>query len=524
MGATLVIADRVRTGSGIVGDAVLIEAGTIRRVGWARDLRAPGQVEERFLGSTIVPGLGDAHFHPSGYAAALTRLNLGGSQDIAELLDRVREAGRVVTPDEPIVGIRLDDQRLAELRMPTRHDLDAAVADRPVLLFRYCGHVAVANTQALSSSGVTSATLDPPGGSLDRDDAGLPTGVLRETAIDLVSSQIHQPSADLGPEAMLAGLRGLVRQGITRLGAIIKVGTPLLGGLGDDLDLLTSISHDLPLEMAVLVIADSPTELERAAERLSNAGRRLRFLGMKEFADGSFGGHTAAMRQGYHDQPENRGILRFEEASVAPLARASLALGGRVAVHAIGDRANGHVLDFFSQLRDEGAAPEQLRIEHASVLTDRDIRRMADVGSIASVQPAFLSSEHGWLEARLGAMTTTTYAFKSMIEAGIPLAGGSDCPVESPDPLLGMAAARDRHGLVAGESLSGAEALTMFTDGVAHATGAPPSLAPGSPAHLTILSVDPVAATPTQLREAEVVSTWVEGEPQPFDTTAIFWR
>lgn len=524
MVSTLVIADRVRTAQGIAGDAVLIENGAVRTIGWARDLRAPGQIEERFTGSTIIPGLGDAHFHPSGYTAALTRLNLAGSRDLAELLDRIREAGQAVAAGQPIVGIRLDDQHLAERRLPTRLDIDKAETDRPVLLFRYCGHVAVANTAALNSAGVTPDTDDPPGGVLDLDDSGHPTGVLRETAIDLVSSRINQRATGLETDTMLAALRGLVRQGLTRIGAIIKVGNPLLGGLGDDLELLTSIGRDLPLEVGVFVIADTPAELERAADRLNNAGRRLRFLGMKDFADGSFGGHTAAMRDGYHDQPDNRGMLRFDEASIGPVARSSLELGGRIAIHAIGDRANGRVLDFFELLRSEGADPDKLRIEHASVLTDDDLGRMAEVGATASVQPAFLTSEHDWLESQLGPLTESTYAFRSMVEAGIPLAGGSDCPVESPDPLWGMAAARDRHGLVTSEALTGAEALAMFTDGVAHAMGAPPPLSPGSPAHLTVLSRDPVEASPSQLRDAQVVSTWIDGEPQPFDPDALIWQ
>ncbi len=521
---TLVVADHVRTAQGVVGDAVLVEGGVIRGVGRSEDLRAPGQIEERYSNAVIVPGLGDAHFHPTGYTAALTRLNVSGARDLAELLDQVRFAGRELPSDRPLIGIRLDNEHLAEGRLPTREDLDSALSDRPVLLFRYCGHVAVANTAALAAADLSASTLDPPGGSIDRDEAGLPTGVLRETAIGLVSDRIGGRSQGLDPEAFLASLRGLVTQGLTRLGAIIKVGNPMWGGSGDDLELLLDVAPDLPLELAVLAIADSPDTLEWAAQRLDGAGRRLRFLGMKDFADGSLGGHTAAMRAGYADNPGELGTLRFEEELIGPVARASLALGGAVAIHAIGDAASGRVVDFFETLRSEGAPPDALRVEHASVLDEADLEGLARVGATASVQPAFLASEFDWLENRLGPeRTKRTYAFRSMLDAGISLAGGSDCPVEPPNPLLGMAAARDRCGLVPAEAISGSEALGLFTDGVALALRAETPLSVGSPAHLTILDGDPVTADPDALRRTTVLSTWIDGESHPFDPSALIW-
>ena len=525
MRPTLVIADRVRTAQGELGDAILIDRGVVQAVGWADDLRTPGMIEERYHRGVIVPGLGDAHFHPAGYTAALTRLNVSGARDFSDLFDRVRSASRAVSPDRPLIGIRLDNEHLAEGRLPTRTDLDGAVDDRPVMLYRYCGHIAVANTAALTAAGVGPATPDPPGGSLDRDPSGHPTGILRETAIDLVSARIGGRTSALEPEPFLVSLRGLVTQGLTRIGAMIKVGDPLWAGQGDDLELLIEVAPDLPLEVGVFVIADSPAALEEAAARIDHAGRRIRFLGMKDFADGSLGGHTAAMRADYTDMPGARGTLRFEEDHIGPVARAALAMGARVAIHAIGDAANGRVIEFFEELRSAGAPPESLRVEHASVLSENDVVRLAETGATASVQPAFLASEFDWLERRLGTeRTALTYAFRSMLDAGIPLAGGSDCPVEAPNPLLGMAAARDRCGLVPGQAVSGSEALGMFTDGVAAAMGAPRPLTVGSPAHLTILDRDPVTADPDELRSAEVLSTWISGEPQAFDESALIWK
>jgi predicted amidohydrolase YtcJ len=162
----------------------------------------------------------------------------------------------------------------------------------------------------------------------------------------------------------------------------------------------------------------------------------------------------------------------------------------------------------------EGADPADLRVEHASVLTAADIERFGRIGVTASVQPAFLASEHDWVERRVGPdRIRRTYAFRSLAEAGAPLAGGSDCPVEPPHPLAGMAAARDRCGVVPEEALDAADALRLFTEWSSRAIGVEGRLIPGAPATFTVLDCDPVAANPEGLRSARVLSTWVDGVP-----------
>jgi predicted amidohydrolase YtcJ len=521
---TLISADKVRTANGVQGDAVLIQGGKVAAVGWASDLLQPHMAEERYSNTVLLPGLGDAHFHPTGYTAAITRLNLQTATDMADLLDAVRMAGRALPASQPIIGTRVNNEQLAENRLPTRHDLDKAVSDRPVMLYRYCGHVAIVNTAALELAGIGPGTPDPSGGSLDRDERG-PNGILRETATELVSQAVGDRSVGLDPADVLLSLRGLVTQGITRLGAIIKLGEGLWCGTGDDLATISEIGTDLPLELAVLVIARTPADLEKAATTLDNAGPRVKFLGMKDFSDGSLGGHTAAMRHPYADRPDTRGSLRFDLDTIGPVTRTALAMGAHVALHAIGDLANHEVATFMQELRNEGAPASALRIEHASVLTEPDLDLISSVGALASVQPAFLTSEIKWLEGRVGSdRLGQTYAFRSMLDAGIPLAGGSDCPVEPPNPLLGMATAIDRAGISPEQCLTGAEALGLFTDGVATAIGEPPPLSIGSPANFTILDIDPVTATPNEIRHAEVVSTWVQGEPQAHDKEALTWR
>jgi predicted amidohydrolase YtcJ len=189
----------------------------------------------------------------------------------------------------------------------------------------------------------------------------------------------------------------------------------------------------------------------------------IRFVGYKDFIDGSLGGHTAAMYEPFADQPATRGTERYRHDHMVEMGRTSLAMGGSVAIHAIGDRANDLVLDVHEELIAQGADPARLRVEHASILTSETIDRMARLGVTASVQPAFLASEETWLEKRLGPdRMDRAYPFRSLLEAGVPLLGGSDSPVELPDPATGIKAAVDRHGINPGEALSREQAEALF--------------------------------------------------------------
>ena len=182
------------------------------------------------------------------------------------------------------------------------------------------------------------------------------------------------------------------------------------------------------------------------------------------------------------------------------------------------------MLDLFEELLQNGADPRELRVEHASVLGDAEIDRFAATGATASVQPAFLPSETRWLQKRLGPERMRgAYPFRTLLERGVPLAGGSDCPVEPPYPLAGVAAARDRAGLVPDEGLDPAAALAIFTDGVARSVREPEPLAVGSPADFVVLDTDPVTASPDEVRAAGVVATWLDGAPISAPEGLVTW-
>jgi predicted amidohydrolase YtcJ len=514
----LLVGDAVRTARGVPGNAILIEDGRVVAVGDSRTLDGPGITVEEYAGAVLIPGLRDAHMHPVTYAVSLSGTSVNSIGSIRELQDTIRLAAAALPAGSPLVALRLDDGSLAEQRLPTRIDLDGAVADRPVLIHRYCGHVAIANTAALRHAGVHATTPNPDGGSIDRDAEGQPTGVLRETAIDLVSTRLDA-SGSVTEKTLLDALAGLGGLGITSIGAMLGLGDGPWASLGDEVAAITAVADRLPISVHGFVIARSVDDLDAAARRLNAAGDRVRWAGYKGFADGSLGGHTAAMHAPFSDRPDELGTMRLD-ASDRLLAETSLRMGGMVALHAIGDRANGAVVDMYGDLVTRGASPLRLRIEHASVLDRADIDRIVRLGVIVSVQPAFLGSEFEWIADRVGSdRIVSTYPFASLDHAGVPMCGGSDSPVESPDPWEGMALARDRAGVTRSEGLLPDRALSLFTDGAAAALGEPLPLSPGSPADIVAIDRDPVVSDPDQLRATVVFETWVHGERVVVDRT-----
>lgn len=513
-------ATTIRTAAGTPGNAVLVEDGVVVAVGSRSALLGSGP-EVVYSGAVILPGLRDAHIHPVAYAATLRGTTLATATDFSDLQHRLRQSAAHTPPPTPILGMRLNEEALAERRLPNRHDLDVAVSGRPVLAHRYCGHVAVANTAALELAGVDAATPDPAGGVIDRDSDGVPTGVLRETAIELVAERFGDGNR-ITPDELTSALNRLAAAGITSIGAMLRTGAGAWASLGNEVDLAVSVSERMPIKVGAYVIDEQPTEVAVNKAKIDNARERLRWLGIKRFGDGSFGGHTAAMRDSFVDV-ETTGTMRLDHID-REIAEASVALGGGAAIHAIGDLACTAVIDLFADLVEGGADPQKLRIEHASVLTHDDMNRLGRLGVSAAVQPPFIGSEAEWLIKRLGEERIgRTYAFRSMEVAGVRLAGSSDSPVEPPDPWLGMALAQDRLGMAPGQAISAERALAMYTSGAAYALEEPEPLAVGSPADFIVVDRDPVAVNPDELRATEVLATYVDGVEVQVDRSLPVW-
>ncbi len=516
----VITAERVVTPSGVMGNAVRIEDGRIVAVGSHKDLGG-GALEDKFVGGTLMAGLRDAHIHAVPYSALLKGCSLKSASTIEDLQNRIIAYARTLPPGVPVVATRFDDESLAQRRLPTRLDIDAAISDRPVVIYRYCGHIAVANSKALTDSGITDTTDDPDGGVIDRDASGQPTGVLRETAVALIAGALAR-GGPLAPNQLLDGLRRLAGLGITSIGAMIGYGESPSEKLGAEAELWREVASELPIKVHGFAIADTPDQLDHAARTISGVSDRLDWLGVKRFSDGSLGGHTAAMCSPFSDI-DTTGTYRLTPDD-AVVARHSLKRGGMVAIHAIGDRAVSGVLDLFAELVSHGANPADLRMEHVSVVDPGQIDRFARLGVTASVQPAFLASESAWITNRVGTERLEwVYPFRSLLAAGIPVAGSSDSPVEPPHPLWGMAAAMDRYGINRPEQLSGAQALSLFTSGAAASLREPEPLAVGSPADLVVVDIDPLTGTPHEVHDAEILETYVDGVPVDVDRSLPTW-
>ena len=403
----------------------------------------------------------DHHLHPFGYASLVNGLELMNAADLDEVMRLVKEHGSRI--EGPIIGQRLNDEAVSDLRLPTADDIDDVVSKRPVLLYRYCGHIAVANSAAMAVARLDEETPDPPGGSFDRAPSGRPNGILRETAIGKVSRALEPLIPPPGDLEIISALAGLRRMGIGSVTGMISVSANVWCGVEDEVETLIRLAPDLPIDIDVLLIASTHDEFVAAKERIERAEGPIRFHGYKDFIDGSLGGHTAAMYEPFADRSNTRGTERYDHDRMVEMGQSSLDCGGVVAIHAIGDRANDLVLDVHEELTGRGADPSRLRVEHASVLTPETITRMAELGVTASIQPAFLASEESWLEKRLGAdRMSRAYPFRSLLEAGVPLLGGSDSPVELPDPETGINAATDRHGINPDEALTREQAESLF--------------------------------------------------------------
>jgi len=501
--------------------AVAIAGNRIAAVGTEEEVRAllaPEGEAVDLKGRTVVPGLTDCHVHFVEYALRLSRIDLAGAESKAEALRRVAERAKRAKPGEWLLGGGWDRNLWEGARFPTRWDLDAVAPANPVALDSKDVHVLWVNSLALKLAGISADTPDPPGGEIERDEAGEPTGILKERAKELVAAVIEPPSLEAIEAALKVGIESAQRAGLV--------------GIHDYEDERAFAAFQELLrrgELGLRVLMHIPVENLDAAIRLGLrtgfGNGMLRLGGVKVFADGTLGSRTAAMLEPYEDEPENRGIVVTPKEELRELVRRASRAGIAVAVHAIGDRANRDVLDVFEELRQAGEGLGlRHRIEHVQLLHPKDVPRLARLGVIASMQPIHCTSDMEMARRHWGEKRTRwAYAWRSLLDAGTKLAFGSDCPVETLDPLAGIHAAVTRRradgspgpgGWHPQERIGVEEAVRAYTLGAAYASGEERirgSISPGKLADLTVLSQDIFAIAPMAILETEVVATVLDG-------------
>ena len=460
--------------------------GRILAVGPAARAAAGRKADVVRLDGEAWPGLIDSHIHLEGLADAKLEVELGGAADLAEVLRRVRAWAREQPKDGWVLGTGWYNDEWSEGAFPTRAELDKAVGRRPAYLRRKDGHSAWVSSEALRRAGVDRATPDPPGGALDRDELGEPTGILRETAMRLVADLLPRAAdADLD-RAMARVLGDLARLGVTSVHSMDSSrGFASLQRLHAGSGLPVRVVYNLP-------VADLG-HAERIGLRSGWGDPMLRVWGVKAFLDGSLGSRTAEMLDG-------SGVARLPQDELVDLvgrcARAEL----NVCLHAIGDAAVRRAVDALAPKRGAWSMWRP-RIEHAQCVHPRDMPRMARAGIVASMQPIHAVSDRELADREWPGVTANAYAWRALERAGVRLAFGSDAPVETADPLAGIAAAtvwRREAKWHPELSLTRASALRAYTAGAAYAAGMESevgSLRAGRLCDMTVVAEGRVEAT-----------------------------
>jgi hypothetical protein len=496
-------------------DALAVAGGRVLAVGEPHELDAvagPATRRIDLAGATLVPGFIDAHAHLWKIGHLLTTLlDLRRVDGVASLREMLRARAATLPEGGWLYGRGYNEARFAEGRGPTRGDLDAIVRDRPVVLMRTCAHIIACNSAALERAGIGGDTPAPAGGEIDRDERGVPTGVLRETAMGLVLGKMPAPTADDYAAMLTAALRHQASQGIT---STTDAGVaPELLQVYRDMDAAGTLAGRVNV-MALETVDGVGAVPLPAAPFVSD---HLRVDTVKFFADGGLSGATAALSVPYR-HAGTRGVLRLTSDQLYERARAPHAAGWRIATHAIGDEAIEHVLTAYERL---GAGPVRHRIEHFGLPTPQQLARAASLGVIAAPQAIFIR-ELGLNFRRYlpDDLLARAYPVRAMIDAGITVALSSDAPVvENDAPLAGMQAAVARHDergevLAADECITAEQALDAYTRGGAIACGADAhcgTLTPGCWADLAVLSASPLDVAPDAIGQLRVLQTWIGG-------------
>lgn len=507
-----------------LAEAVAISGNRISAIGASSEIKALAGAGTRLIdarGQLVLPGFNDAHVHFLDGGFQLSSVDLRDAATPQEFAERIRQFAAKLPAGGWITGGNWDHERWPTNALPSKELIDAFTTHAPVFVRRLDGHMALANSVALRLGGVTRDTPDPPGGLIVRDrQTGEPTGVLKDAAMDLVQQRVPATTFEEKLAAARAATDHATHLGVTSVTDM---------SAGPDVGVYQELLRHGELKTRIYAITPLPHW-----ERLAHTGIQaafgsdmLRLGGLKGFSDGSLGSTTAYFFDPYHDAPQTRGLPApemFPEGAMLQRVLEADRARLQVMIHAIGDRANDQVLQIFEQVTAQnGPRERRFRIEHAQHLRPQDIPRFARARVIASMQPYHCADDGRWAEKRIGPERAKgTYAFRSMLDAGVTLAFGTDWSVAPLNPLAGLAAAVTRRtldgahpdGWVPEQRISLEEAVRAYSVGSAYAEfaeGVKGTLAPGKLADLVMLDKDLFKLPPAELETARVQLTVMDG-------------
>jgi predicted amidohydrolase YtcJ len=402
-------------------------------------------------------------------------------------------------------------------KTPTRQDIDAVTGDHPAIFTRVDGHIAIANTAALTAAGIAAQTPDPHGGKIDHDEAGEPTGILRETAMGAVRAKIPPPTPAQRRRALELALHDAAEWGITSAQDNSEWEDFLTYEQMEKEGRLTlRISEWLPFDASV-------EQLKTMRAHHSAADAMLHTSMLKGFMDGSLGSRTAAMLSPYNDDPKNSGLPRYEQDTLNQKAVERSQAGFQIGLHAIGDRGTRMALEAFARaVQASGQRDLRFRIEHAQVVAPEDFQKFKDLNAIASMQPNHLLTDMNWAEAHLGEERARhSYAWREFLNDGVSLAFGTDYPVEPITPFRGVYAAVTRMNEAGSKEYFPEQKLDIHLALAAYTTGSAYAefmehekgmLAPGMLADLVVLDRDITKVAPPEILKTKVLRTVVGGK------------
>jgi predicted amidohydrolase YtcJ len=473
-------------------------------------------------GRTLIPGLIDAHGHVMGLGFGALQLDLSDTRSLEEAQRRIAEYAAANPTPRWIVGRGWNQERWGLGRFPTAGDLDAAVRDRPVWLERVDGHAGWANSAAMREAGITAATQAPSGGRVERVGGratGAPSGIFVDAAMALMERSVPPPLPIQRDRAFARAQEILLSYGITT--------TADMGTSAEDWLTIRRAGDAGQLRVRILSYASGIDNLLAVAGTRPTPwlyDNRLRMVGVKLYLDGALGSRGAWLKQDYRDAPGQRGLPLMSDTMLKNLMVRAAMDHFQVAVHASGDAANAELLGAIEELSDTFTGDRRWRIEHAQIIDAADLPRFARHSIIASMQPTHQTSDRLMAEARMGVdRLQGAYAWRSMLDNNVPLAFGSDFPVESPNPFPGIAAAISREdaegnppgGWLPQQRITLEQAFAAFTRGGAYAGFAEDRLGTLEPGHMAdFLFIDrDIFANPDQrqIRATQVLETWMAG-------------